>query len=945
MRPLTTQPLPSKEPDPMPYSPASPSPHPSNPVSSGPSPAREGTRQHPTIGLGLALLAIVLMAAALTSTALVPAALASNVPDFESAVGHRFGERITVHHQMESYLRTLAETSPRVTVVEQGTSWEGRELLLAIVTSPDNHARLDAIRETAGKIGDPRRVGDGELDGLLDNQPAIVWLGGSIHGFELSGTEGLLKLLERLSTANDPDTLAALDNTVVLIDPILNPDGRDAFAHFNHRRLGGTTPNPRRDHWANDNSGWEALAFRTGHYFFDTNRDWFAHTQRETQARVPTLVDWRPQVIIDAHEMGPDVEFYFDPPAEPFAVHFPDFAKTWFERFGDAYATAFDGAGFEYTQREMFNYYYPGYTTSYGSYQGAVGMLYEQGSSRGLALERSDTSVRTLADALEQQYTAAWAAVHLASTERRQLLSDYHAARQQALDAGQRGVRRYLIDGGGDPGLTRELVNLLMRNGIEVARLTDSAELTKVRDRRGQTLGTRSFDAGTYVVEAAQPQSPLLRTLLEPSLPMPKDFLAEARQRLDRGENPGFYDITAWSLPLLFDLPGFSTEDARDLSTESVDGPVTVDPVTVDPVTEGTVAADGTQDTAPYAYVFDGNDTASMGVLHHLTQAGYRAGVTLRPAEVDGTSVAKGSVVARVAGQDELPGLVEELSERYGVGVRGVSTARAQGGLPSLGGTRVLATKPVRVAILAEGGVHAYSFGWTWYTLEEAYGISTTVLRSRNVAYTPLDDFDTLIIPDLFNANALAESLGEGGIERIQHFIRDGGHLVVLANAVDFARGPLERLSLRSWMDEQTPGDKKGSDEKEGGDSSDETPRAISVPGAIVDAQLDGESWLTAGYGDAPLPFLVVSNRLYLPPKGPKTPGKQVVAHVADPLVATGHLWDENRERLPGAVLVYTENHGGGRVTAFTEDINYRAYFRGANRLFLNAVLLGPSAW
>jgi hypothetical protein len=352
-----------------------------------------------------------------------PAAFAQVLP-FEEVTGHAFGERITQTHQIERYLEHLAEASDRVTFEVIGRSWERRPLMLAVVTAPENHGRIDRIKQTAQRLADPRGLSAGEEAALLQDQPAVVWFGGSIHGFELSGTEGLLMLLEHLTTRDDPETLEILRNTVVLIDPVLNPDGRDAFAHHNHHRV-GAAPNASLADWANDFTSWEALSFRTGHYFFDHNRDWFAHTQVETLPRVRTIREWRPQVGVDAHEMGHDVEFYLDPPTDPIAEFTPAFALDWFERFGRAHAQAFDRAGVDYMTGERFDYFYPGYTTSFLTFQGAVGMLYEQGSSRGLALERPDGTVRTLADAARQQYVAALAATRLAAAERSALLSDY----------------------------------------------------------------------------------------------------------------------------------------------------------------------------------------------------------------------------------------------------------------------------------------------------------------------------------------------------------------------------------------------------------------------------------------------------------------------------------------------------------------------------------------
>jgi hypothetical protein len=844
--------------------------------------------------------------------------LHAQAPTFRDVVGHDFGERITLHHQMVRYLERLADVSDRVTVEVQGRSWDGRELMLAIVTAPENHARLAEIQRTAHRLADPRTTSPAEAARLAETQPAIVWLGGSIHGFELSGTEGLLRLLEHLTTRDDPETLEALRNTVVLIDPMLNPDGRDAFAHRNHFAV-GRTPNASPDDWSNDFNRWDALSFRTGYYFFDTNRDWFAHTQRETRERVPTILRWRPQVAVDAHEMGSDVEFYIDPPTDPINPFFPEHSTRWFQRFGAAHAAAFDAAGIEYMIEERFNLFFPGYTTAWTNYQGAVGMLYEQGSSRGLALERPDGSVRTLRDALDQQYVAAWAAVRLAATGRAELLRDYHASLRDAVADGQRGVRRYLIAPEGDPGLVAELANLLIRNGVEVQVLTEPARLSGVRDRTGAGVGTREFPAGSYVVDAAQPRNRLVRVLLEPEAPVPEAFLREARARVDRAENPRFYDITAWSLPLLFDVGGYSTTDGRSLPARMLEGEVR--PNEVRP--GGDAVASGVP-RAAYAYLFDGRQAAALAALYHLRDQGYRGAVTVSPTRIRGEPFARGTVVLRVGQNDDtLHDAVVAIAERYGLQARAVDSGLADPGHPALGTGDMIPYRLPRIALVGEEPVHGYSFGWAWYTLDRQYEIPTTVLRAGSLAATRLDRYDVVVLPEL-TPGAMATLLGDAGLDRLRRWVRDGGTLVTIGSATDFARDQLGLIALRSWYDTD-----------EGEDA-----RPFDVPGAMVRAVFDTGHRLAGGYDDE-LPVLLNSSRIYLAPDGPPSPGRSVVARYApDATRISGHAWPETLQRIPGAVFAYEERVGRGRVVAFAEDVNFRAYWRGADRLFLNAVLL-----
>lgn len=846
---------------------------------------------------------------------LTPVTAVGQTPTFRAITGHAFGERITQHYQMVRYLEALAAASPRVTIEERGQSWEGRKFVMAVVTSRDNQARIGQIQANSRRLSDPRTTSAAQADILVANQPVVIWFGGSIHGFELSGSEGALKLLQHLSTRSDSATMAVLDNVVVLIDPMLNPDGRDAFARLNHENI-GRVPNASGADWANDFTPWQSLKFRTGHYYFDNNRDWFAQTQPETRERTKTLGTWRPQMITDMHEMGADREFYFYPTAGPISPYVPQFALRWMDRFAEVHAEAFDSRGVDYATRDQYDFFYPGYTDAYPVFQGALGMLYEQGSSRGLALRRSDRSTRTLSDALDQQYTAAWAAARFVASQRETLLREYYQGLADAIAAGSTGVRRYLLTPDGDPGHVAELVNVLLRGRLEVETLTDAVVLDGVRDRDGAFVGRRSFPAGTYVIEADQPNSPLLRTLLESETPIPEDFLQEARARVDRGEPTEIYDITAWSLPLLFNVHGFSTTDGRSLTTETVNEEIAA-------------ATAETFRRASYAYLFDGDNAAAVAALYHLLDGGYRAAMTLRASRIEGEDVPSGTVVVRVQQNDStVHDAVRDASMRFAVAVRGVSTGLAPQGFPSLGSADVIPVRKPNIAILAEDPINGYSFGWTWYTLDRAYGIPTTVVRSGSVATTPLDRFNVLIVPSA-SAAGLDTTLGPRGIERVQHWVRDGGTLVTIGAATDFARDGLDLIALRSWYDTD----------------DGEDAQHFELEGTVLRTRLDLGYWLSAGYAETDFPALVVGSRVYRAPEGPPSAGRRVVARFAerDSLKISGLAWDETLDRLSGSVFVYEERVGRGRVIAFAEDVNFRGFWRGANRLFLNAVVVGPS--
>ncbi|MGD2135897.1 MAG: hypothetical protein PVF27_07040, partial [Gemmatimonadales bacterium] len=486
--------------------------------------------------------------------------------------------------------------------------------------------------------------------------------------------------------------------------------------------------------------------------------------------------------------------------------------------------------------------------------------------------------------------------------------------------ADDQGTRRYLLADEGDPVLVRELVQLLGRNDVEVRRLTAEAELSEVRDREGNAVGRRTFAVGTYVVEAAQPAVRVVRTLLEPATPITEEFLAEARTRALRAENPRFYDITAWSLPLLFNVGGYSTTDGRALETELVSPPPT----------PGVGGGAGEWPLAEYAYVLDGRSSGSLAMLYHLRQAGHRAGVLTAPSRIAGRDIPGGSVIVRIGQNDEtVHDAVQTLARRYGVEVWALETGLGDVGYPSLGsGDHTFNVAVPEIAMLGESPVFGYSFGWAWYTLDRQHEIPVTVLRVESVGSADLAQYSAIVVPAV-SGEALERELGDAGMERLARWVRDGGTLVTIGAATDFAREQLDLVTLESWYDT----------------SQGEEAQDFDVPGAIVRVTLDDGYWMASGYDAGELPVLVDSDRLYLAPEGPPSSRRRVVGRYAsaDPLIS-GHAWPESLERMPDKVFLYEERVGGGRVIAFAEDPNYRGYFRGANRLFLNAVVLGPSA-
>jgi hypothetical protein len=331
--------------------------------------------------------------------------------------------------------------------------------------------------------------------------------------------------------------------------------------------------------------------------------------------------------------------------------------------------------------------------------------------------------------------------------------------------------------------------------------------------------------------------------------------------------------------------------------------------------------------------MIQGTQAAAVAALFHLVQQGYRASMTLKSTSIRGQYFPSGTVVVRVgANPSTVHDALQDLVERYELQVSVVGSGLGDQGSISLGSSDVIYAKQADIALLAEGPISGYSFGAAWYTLDQAYQIPVTPLRVTSLSGGSLDRFETLIVPST-SSGALRRALGSDGISEIRSWVRQGGNLVVLGGAVEFARdsGGLDLLDLRSWYDTE----------------DGEDAQRFSVPGAILRAELDSLLWLSAGYGDKELPVLTQGSSVYLKPEGPPSPySSRTVAQyaAANQLMISGHAWDESIERLAGSVFLYEQRVGSGRVIAFTQDPNFRGFWRGTNRLFLNAVVVGPSA-
>ena len=857
--------------------------------------------------------------------------LDTSVPSPSEFLGYPLGTRFTHHQRILEYLRRLADASPRVTLWQYGETYEGRPLTLVAISSPENLARLDALRAEHLRLADPRRASDAELAKIEDEVPVVVWLAYGVHGNEPSSSEAAMAAAYTLAAAGG-DWPQRLAGTLVLIDPLVNPDGRERYVSF-YDQARGREPDPdpvaaeHREPWPGG---------RQNHYLVDLNRDWSWATQQETRARLTEYRRWEPQVYVDYHEMFSESSYFFPPAAEPVNPLLDRRTVAWLDVFGRANGAAFDRQGWPYYKAESFDLYYPGYGDSYPGFRGAVGMTYEvAGHGRaGLAIDRRDGTVLTLADRIARHLTTSLATVRTAAEHRHDLLATYAEARS---DAAAKSGPAYLWSA--DAPEAGALAKLLTFQGIEVSQLSAEARLKVYGLAAGEeALEDRAFPVGTYVVDAGQPLGNLVRALLDRAPKMGQDFLERQRARLERNVGTEFYDITAWSLPLAFDVqewvapaPGHALEGRVEAAAPAAGG----------------VAPDAAHGRVGFLVPPAG--LAGFRFAGELERRGVAFRVALGGLDLDGTHYPSGTLfIPRVvnraeasepaaadSGKNALRAKLDRWAADAGVRVTPVDTSYTSGGI-SLGSDLMPSVGSPKIGLVSGDGVSPTSFGFLWHLLDQQVRLPYTRLDLGSLGSVDLGSFDVLILPDGWGYGRRLS--GESG-DALARWVRRGGVLIGVGGVQRWLEEK-KLTAVRTW---KPPEAKKGEAGKSGAAArSDEAAldeRAIYTPGAILATRLTPDHPLAVGLPSAP-PVLVVGSTVFEPTGDPQV---DVLTAAPEAPVVTGMAWPEAEKRLAGSLLMSFERQGRGAVVLFAQEPDFRLFWRGTAPLLLNAALYGPS--
>ena len=850
------------------------------------------------------------------------------IPSIEQVLGYAPGERITWHKDAVRYFEALAAAAPeRVQIVEYAQSWQDRELIYVVLSSAENMARIEEVKAGMQSLRDPRQTPADEAAAIIENQPPVTWLSYGVHGNEISSTDAaMLTAYHLLASRGDERVADIMADTVVVIDPMQNPDGRDRFVHHFNSSVGLRPDSDRLS--AEHDEPWPGG--RTNHYLFDMNRDWFIMTQPETRGRIAALQEWYPLVFVDAHEMGGDSTYFFAPEAIPYNPHLAADQTESLQLFGRNHAGWFDEFGLDYFTREIYDAFYPGYGASWPSYYGGIAMTYEQASSRGLVFRQYDGNDLTYAYTVRNHFLTSLSTAETVAVNREKFLTDFYDYQVSAIEEGEQEENRaYLFPVQSDQAAITRIAGLLTRQGVEVSRATAEFDACGV-----------DYAAGSYLIRADQPSKRFVRTLLEPQVSMEDDFLAEQEERRANNLPDQIYDVTAWSLPHMFNVD-MNICDRVPAGEFEAAGPDLFIPAEVQ----------GGEATVAYLVPWGSAPAA------RLLARGLLAGLEIKSNDLAFTNLDReypaGTLIVDVADNPgDLYGTMSELARETGAEVVAVNDSWVTDG-PSFGSGNVVRFNAPRVAIAWDEPTAAYSAGNTRFVIERQFDYPVTPIRTDRLASADLDRYQVLLLP-LTAGGSYGGALGESGVENLKNWVSDGGVLIAMGNAMRFLADP--EVDLLAVRRERAVVEVEAGEEEEGATvagtylTEEEQYRQSTVAledapypvsGVLARADVHPEHWLSAGVAPV-LNVLIRGSEIYTPIR--IDDGVNVARFQGpDELLTSGYLWEENRRQLAYKPFVLSQPRGAGQVIAFTQDPTVRAYLDGLNVILMNAIFRGSA--
>ncbi|WP_083610120.1 M14 metallopeptidase family protein [Pontibacter flavimaris] len=811
-----------------------------------------------------------------------------SIPTPEAFLGYGIGERQTRYDRVVAYLEELARVSDKATIETIGHTYEHRPQVILTITSPENHGRLERIRQEHLLLTDPAKAAPD-----MANMPALVHLGYNVHGNESSSTEVSMLTAYYLIANQDPETQQHLQEAVVFIDPALNPDGRDRHTNWVSMHQGNPAVSDPADR--EHNEVWPGG--RGNHYWFDLNRDWLPLAHVESRNRLEFYHKWLPNVFIDFHEMGTNSTYYFEP-SKPYSSENRLIPRSTYDGLNVLlaryHAEALDELGSLYFTKEQYDNIYPGYGSTYPDFQGGVGITFEQASSRGNKQENS-LGVLTFAFTIRNHLATGLATVKASAENRETLLRHQREFYQSALADGRKnGVRAYVYGENHDATRLRKFTELLLAHRIEVYEL-----------EKPLTADGRKFEKGkAYVVPTEQPQYRLVESIFAKN----KEF-----------DDSVFYDASTWTLALAYNLPHAGLKSKATAGKR---------------VTELAPVAFTVPEQTRYAYLLDWADYNAAGALYLLQNRGVITQTVFKPFTASTSSGPKayqpGSITIPVASQkisaDSLYKVIQEVAAKKQISFESVKTGLSVQGI-DLGSNNIRTLKKPEALILTGQGVTSYEAGEVWFLLDQELHMPISKVDLSSFPRLSLSRYNTIVL-----VNGAYNSLGKTAADKLKRWVQEGGTLITFKSASEWAiKQGIAQGNVVAARDTAN-----GELRIAFADAAP-TEGAQSVGGSIYEVDLDITHPLGFGFTSRKLPVYRNSTTILSPAKNPYS---TVAQYTKDPWLS-GYVSKSNLDKIRNSAALLVSDQGQGRVILFADNPNFRGTWYGTNRLFFNAIFFG----
>ncbi len=815
----------------------------------------------------------------------------SQIQSPDEFLPYNLGDQFTPHHVLVNYFQHVAENSQNVQIIEYGQTNENRPLLLVFVSSEENLANLEAIR-----INNLRLAGLADGDPDLHSAKVIVWLSYSVHGNEAAGSESSMQVIFDLATGANGSS-EWLKNTVVIIDPSVNPDGYNRYTNWNNQ-VSGKLLNPQgvgREH----SEPWPGG--RVNHYYFDLNRDWAWQTQIESQRRIAQYNKWLPHVLADFHEMGSESPYYFAPAAQPFHKYITEWQRQFQDTIGVNHARYFDKEGWGYFTKETFDLFYPSYADTYSMYNGAIGLTYEQGgggyAGRGVKISNGDTL--RLADRIAHHATTSLSTIEVASVNADSLILKFNTYFTDSQNNPPGEYKAYVIKGDNPVGRIKALCTLLDRQGISYGH-------TSATSASGIKYGSRehtNFDISEddLVISAFQPRAVLAQILFDP--------VSELQDSLT-------YDITCWSLPFAYGLEAYAATSKIDV------------------VSGYEFEASNTDlEKNAYAYVMRWNSLENAKYLARALDLGLKPRFANKRFIVNGEEYKAGTVLFMRQDHHHIPSFYSLLAklQANGANLNAIKTGFVESGKDLGSRSYSLIEKP-KVLTIAGDGVSSYSLGQIWHFFEVTLEYPITIVDVDDLGKVDWSKFNTLIVPEGYYSLK--------SMDKIKSWVRGGGKIIAIGSAVSkFA--DKEGFALKKYAETSGEGDAKKEIEKEKLDTrlhaySGSRRRNISnnATGAVFEAKVDTTHPLAYGLGHHYY-TLKTGTRSY----EHLTDAVNAV-YLQDELNYFGFVGSKASAKLVNTIVFAEEQSGRGSIIYMADNPLFRAFWENGKFAFCNALFL-----